>query len=334
VEIQVQVMKLFVTGGTGVFGKAILRHLQALYSVSYSNLPDEVVVLTRSPEKFIVMHPEFSDLPWLKFHKGNIEEPLTLPCQERFTHILHAAADLANAALLNDLQRYDQIVNGTRNLLDFAVACGAHRFLFISSGSVYGAQPTYLDCIPENWHGIPDPLNPANAYGLAKRAAEHLCALYREIHGVNTIVARCFAFVGQDIPLNAHFAIGNFIRDALWRNEIIVHGDGTPLRSYLALNDMAHWLITILIAGKSGSAYNVGSDEALSIANLAYQVRDLVAPDKQVRILDETDRNRGRNCYVPDIGLALRELGLKVYTPLDKAIVQTAERAKIKSPIV
>lgn len=321
-------MRIFFTGGTGVFGKALLRHLSGQYALNLDGLPDEVVVLSRSPEKFLNKHAEFTSLRWLRFHEGDIEDPVSLPRGERFTHVLHAAAASTDAAQLSPLQRYDQIVSGTRNVLDLAVACGAQRFLLISSGAVYGPQPAHLDRIPEDWHGIPDPLNPANAYGIAKRAAEHLCALYGQAHNLHTTVARGFAFVGQDLPLDVHFAIGNFIRDALWRNEIIVHGDGTQIRSYLAQDDLARWLMKLLLEGKAGRAYNVGSDEAISIADLAYRVRDLIAPDKPVRILGKPEKNAVRNRYVPDIGQARRELGLEVFTPLDRAIIQTADAAR------
>jgi len=74
------------------------------------------------------------------------------------------------------------------------------------------------------------------------------------------VVARCFAFVGADLPLNVHFAIGNFIRDALTADALTVSGDGTPLRTYLDQSDLAHWLFTMLERGRSGEDYNVSSD--------------------------------------------------------------------------
>jgi dTDP-glucose 4,6-dehydratase len=226
------------------------------------------------------------------------------------------------------LQRYDQIVNGTRHLLDLAVACGAQRFLLTSSGAVYGTQPVHLNSTPEDWHGMPDPLNPANSYGVAKRAAEHLCALYGQAHGLQTVVARCFAFSGADLPLDVHFAIGNFIRDALFHNEITVAGDGTAMRSYLDQSDLAHWLIALLDRGQSGEAFNVGSDQAISIADLATLVRDTLAPNKPIRILGTPDAQRPRHRYIPNTDKIQRHLGLRAATSLKESVQNTAQSAR------
>jgi dTDP-glucose 4,6-dehydratase len=240
---------------------------------------------------------------------------------------LHAAADSTDALALTPLQRYDQIAEGTRNLLKFALKIGAKRFLLTSSGGAYGPQPPGINCIPESFLGMPDPLIANNVYGVAKRQAEHLCALYREQYGIGTVIARCFAFIGEDLPLDAHFAIGNFIRDALWHKEIVVAGDGTPLRSYLAQQDLAHWLMTLLESGDSGRAYNVGSDKAISIAELAHLVRDIISPNKTVRILGRADENKSRHLYVPDIKRARDELGLDITIPLQDAIQAVARSA-------
>ena len=136
-------------------------------------------------------------------------------------------------------------------------------------------------------------------------------------------MARCFAFVGPDLPLNVHFAIGNSIRDALTAESITVAGDGTPLRTYLHQSDLAHWLFTLLERGRPGEAYNVGSDEVISIADLAHLVRDALAPGKPVHILGKPDRGASRNRYAPNIRKAQQELGLSVTVPLAEAIRHT-----------
>jgi len=140
------------------------------------------------------------------------------------------------------------------------------------------------------------------------------------------VVARCFAFVGPDLPLDVHFAIGNFIRDALFGKEVIVHGTGMPVRSYLYQDDLAEWLLTILARGAPATAYNVGSDEAIGISDLAYLIRDQLAPGKAVRIEGGSSADAPtRNRYVPNTDKASKDLGLRIKVPLAAAIKITAE---------
>ena len=315
---------LLLTGGTGFFGRSLLRQWLPERSGGAAQAPPGlgVTVLSRDPRNFLVRYPEFTGLPWLRFHAGDIEDPTSLPQAGDFTHILHAAADSTLGPRLTPLERFWQIVAGTRNLLDLGVRVGAKRLLLVSSGGVYGPQPPDLPALSEDWPGSPDPRDPANAYSLGKRAAEHLSALYQDAFGLEVVIARCFAFVGRDLPLDVHFAIGNFIRDALTRDAIEVAGDGSPLRTYLDQDDLAHWLLTLLLRGRPGDVYNVGSDEVVSIGDLAYRVRDLLAPGKPVRILWQPGAGQGRNRYIPDIRKAQRELGLRVTIPLDAAIAR------------
>ena len=285
----------------------------------------EITVLSRNPELFLAAYPEFRGPLPITFMKGDIQQRDSLPWSHSFTHVVHAATDSTIGPSLTPLQRYVQIMDGTRNVLDLAVATGARRFLLTSSGAIYGPQPSDLATIPEDWPGSPPLAAPSTAYGQAKRAAEHLCALVGEQHGLETVVARCFSFVGPDLPLNVHYAIGNFIRDAITADAITVHGDGTPLRTYLDQTDLAHWLFTILEHGQSDQAYNVGSDEVISIADLAHLVRDLLATNKPVRILGQPDPEAARNRYLPDIRKVQQQLGLRVTVPLAEAIRRTGE---------
>lgn len=313
-----------ITGGTGFFGRALLRHWLA-QSANGNPVP-QVVVLSRDPAGFLNQYPEFSGLPWLAFHAGNVLAPDSLP-RAAFSHVLHAATDSTLGPRIAPLDLFRLIVDGTRNLLDLAVVTGARRFLLTSSGAVYGPQPPDLPALPEEWPGSPDPGNPANAYGIGKRAAEHLCALYQHAHGIETVIARCFAFVGPDLPLDVHFAIGNFIRDALYGTEIVIAGDGTPVRSYLDQRDLARWLLTLLEQGRAGRTYNVGSDQAITIEELAHLVRDVIRPGLPVRKLGNRGANNSRNRYLPDITRARNELALDISVSLDDSIRHVAQNA-------
>jgi UDP-glucuronate decarboxylase len=320
-------MHILLTGGTGFFGKALLRHW--IGEASKGQTPPRVTVLSRHPSALLDAHPEFRERPWLDFHTGDVLQPSTLPVGARFTHLLHAATDSARGAQLTPLECYRQVADGTRHMLDYAAANGVRRFLLTSSGAVYGRLQGTAG-VREDFLQMPDPLQPGQAYGVAKRAAEHLCALYREAHGLDTVVARCFAFVGPDLPLDVHFAIGNFIRDALTADAIVVNGDGLPLRSYMHQQDLADWLTLLLERGTAGEAYNVGSPESWSVGEIAHRVRDLLAPDKPVHVLSQGDPSSAtRSGYIPNVDKALA-LGLKLNWSLDDAIRDTGAAARAR----
>jgi dTDP-glucose 4,6-dehydratase len=312
---------LLLTGGTGFFGRSILRFLLS------GRIPDgaEIDILTRDPDRFVGQFPALAEQAGLRFVKGDILRPETLPWSANYTHILHAAADSTIGPRLTPLERHDQIVVGTRNILDLAIRTRARRFLLTSSGAVYGRISPPASCALEGPQDMLDPLAANHTHVQSKREAEHLCALYREAHGLETVVARCFSFVGPDLPLDVHFAIGNFIRDALCGEEIVVSGDGTPIRSYLFQEDLAEWLLQILFRGKAGTAYDVGSDQPISIADLARCIRDRLAPGKNIRMLGRTANGGQGDYYVPDISRAKSELGLAPKVSLIDGILKTAE---------
>jgi dTDP-glucose 4,6-dehydratase len=240
-----------------------------------------------------------------------------------FSLVIHAGTE--SSAKLNEenpLLMLDTIVTGTRHTLDFSLKCGARKFLLTSSGAVYGKQPSELTHIPEDFTGAPDPLDPHSAYGEGKRMAEHLCAIYTN-PSFETKIARCFAFVGPYLPLNIHFAIGNFIRDGLNGGPIIVKGDGTPYRSYLYAADLAIWLWTILFKGQSKRAYNVGSENSLSIKEIAGAVVNTINPKLSIKYLNEVNTDKPIERYVPSTYCARQELNLDAWIPLDEGILRT-----------
>ena len=221
------------------------------------------------------------------------------------------------------LAKFENIVIGTQRTLDFAVKCRASRFLLTSSGAVYGSQPGDVSHIPDDYRGGPEPTNPAAAVGHSKRAAEFLTAAYGQQHGLDVTIARCFSFVGRHLPLDMHYAIGNFMRDALSGRPVEVRGDGTQVRSYLYAADLVIWLLAILLEGTPGRAYNVGSEEDVTIADLAQRVARSVQPSVEVRVAGLPPLFPRPDRYVPSTERARTELGLKTLIGLDEAIART-----------
>ena len=320
--------RLFITGGTGFFGIWLLESLA--WVNDRLGLGASAVVLSRDPRRFAAKAPHLAALPSIRFLTGAVTQ-FDFP-QGPFTHIIHAAT--AASADMNEhdpLQMSDTIVMGTRRVLDFARHAGVKRLLLTSSGAVYGRQPRDLSHIPESYCGGPDPTDSHSAYGEGKRMAEWLCAIYTIQYGIECLIARCFAFIGPHLPLDAHYAAGNFIRDALAGGPIRVNGDGTPFRSYLYAADLAAWLWSILLKGTPGRPYNVGSSQGVTIAELAREIAAACTSSPQVRISQEIQPGSPTQRYVPATDRARDELGLRATVPLPDAIARTLRWAQLNA---
>jgi nucleoside-diphosphate-sugar epimerase len=312
--------RLFITGGTGLLGKWLLESLRQ--ADQRMGLGVEAVILTRSAAAFAAKCPRLAAYPAFRWIEGDVAT-FDFP-NGAFSHVIHAATD-ASADLNehNPRQMFDTVVAGTRRVLDFCVEAGAPRLLYLSSGAVYGQQPWELTLVGEDWLGGPDCRAPRNAYAEGKRTAEILCAIYAKQFGLEIVTARIFALLGPMLDLNIHFAAGNFIRDAIAGEPVIVQSDGRPCRSYLYTGDLTAWLWRMLGEASAGACYNAGSEHTVSIAELAERVAGLVG-NAGFKVLGMSDSGWNPGRYAPDTSLARRDLGLQASVSLDEAILRTA----------
>ena len=298
---------IFLTGGTGFFGKSILAMvLRGKLSGEY-----RFTVLSRDPAAFKRRCPELAALANVRFVFGDVRD-FAFPDGE-FDTVIHGAAPAVTTLAPGEMRSIIEL--GTQRVLEFSGRCGARTLMMISSGGVYGVQPPEVSALSED-----APCRPVTEYGIAKLEAEKRCldsCLDR------VVVPRCFAFVGPYLNRDIHFAIGNFIRDALARKPVVVNGDGTPLRTYLYADDLVEWLFALLECGRDRLICNVGSDEAVSIAELAKIVRDELNPGGEVRVMERPDPAKAIGRYVPSIKLA-ESLGLRVKVGLREAIRRSA----------
>ena len=317
--------RLLLTGGTGFIGKWLLATF--LHANRRLGLSARIVVLSRRPEVFLDEFPELRAAAEIEWLTGDVRD-LVSEAVGDCGFAIHAATDVV--ATSTPFQILETCTLGTRRVLD-AMTPGdsPRRSLLLSSGAVYGHTPPELGAIPENWAGAPDPLIPASAYGEGKRVSELLGAMALAARPrLEVSIARCFAFVGPHLPLDKHFAIGNFIGAAMRGEVIQVQGDGTPLRSYLYASDLAYWLWVMLFDAPSGRAYNVGGADAISIGELAHRVNRLLgAAGSGIRIALQPKPGVPPQTYVPSIERIATELGLKPYVQLDEAILRTARWA-------
>ena len=312
--------RLFLTGGTGFFGCWLVESF--LHIERTLTLDAHITVLSRDPERFLTKVPHLRGQSALTLHAGDVRD-FRFP-EGEFPYVLHAATE-ASAKQLAERphQMLSTILAGTERTLDFAAQAGTRKLLLTSSGAIYGPQPATLTHVPEDFAGAPDPLLPKSVYGEGKRASELMCALAADA-GMEVKIARCYAFLGPHLPLDAHFAAGNFLADVLAGRPITIASDGTALRSYLYASDLTTWLWTMLFRAPSLRAYNVGSEDAVSIRKLAEAAAASVNPSIAIHVAKFPSPGVLPPRYIPATTRAQKELGLRQTVPLDEAFRRTA----------
>ena len=297
--------RVFITGGTGFFGKSMLDY--RLHHPEWGWVRAKWVILSRDPEKFVATYPQLANQDGISFISGDIRD-FAFP-EGEFDAIIHSATSAVTT--LADEEMTSVILDGTRRVIDFAAAKGCKKLLFTSSGAVYGPRTSPAS---EN-----DECLPVTAYGKGKLQAERMLI----DSGLDVKIARCFAFAGPYLPRTIHYAIGNFVQDCLCGKPIVINGDGTPLRSYLYADDLVEWLFAILERGESGRPYNVGSDEMLSIKELAKKVREVLVGDNEI-VVKERPPIGLPSVYVPYVKRIREELGCEIKVTLEDAIKRSS----------
>ena len=285
---------VLIFGGTGFFGKSLVNYLN-----SEMNFYSDAIYLTaREPKKYQSIFPfdAFENVNIIDFDLGGSKMNPELESLN-FDYIIHAAAASTDVLGLSSLDRYRQIVFGTEKILkyvkDFQPLA---KVLYVSSGGVYGEMPEKAISFSENMNTIPAFDDKNNTYSISKRMAEHLCFLYADQFSLKVTIARCFAFSGRFLPLDVHFAIGNFINNCLNSEPIVIQGNGLPVRSYMYAADMTKAILQCLNT-KSSMTINIGSDEKISIKNLAILVSQILK-NPNVVIKDQTNHHAYNLFYV------------------------------------
>ena len=292
---------LVVTGGSGFVG-AWLATLCA-YLNDKHNFGIELVLTARRKTRLDESAPHLVGRRDICFVATDIRQFIDLPASASW--IVHATGTPDNRAHVgNPMETMDVISAGTYRLLRTAEQCLNLRMLLnLSSAAIYGSQPAELGALPEDYVGRVDPAAMPSAYAEAKRYGEALCASARSQSRTPVVIARPFTFIGPFQALDAPWAINNFLYAALQQQTLKIQGRGDTRRSFLYGSDAAFLLLRILVGADSGSIFNVGNPDAITLRDLA----DLVVRKSGLPLDIETNTAGGRAAtshLVPDMARA------------------------------
>lgn len=271
---------VLITGATGLIGRNIIWTL--LWANMRKNLNLTMVALVRDQN---AAKERFSGAGQaLRFAVGCVESLPDIP--EDVDYIIHGASPTASAYFLQcPIETVRTAVVGTWNLLELGRQKNTEGFLYLSSMEVYGANISD-EPINENAPSFIDSMNVRNCYPEAKRLCENLCAGYWREYGVPAKVIRLAQTFGPGIAPNDDRVFAQFLRASLKKEDIILKTEGSSKRSYLYTADGVSAILTVLLCGKSGEAYNAANpDTYCSILEVAEMVaRDLAQGDIRVKI--------------------------------------------------
>lgn len=308
---------ILITGGTGFFGVWMLSALAAIKKRLEGDM--RIVALSRDPHKFLARHTQSDLALGVEFITGDVKDFLL--GDVRPDYLIHMATTNAEETFAGEdqLKKLETLYLGTKNVLE---QCGPklEKVLFTSSGVAYGNSKSGV--FSESDNTAPDTGDIGSALALGKMTAEYLVVYYAKKFGYTYSVARCFAFSGQYLPLDIHYAFGNFIMDVLEGREVLVRGDGLERRSYLYVGDAVAWLLRLLAEPANGM-YNVGSEGTISIADLALKVASRSKRNAGFVVLSENQDtgNFRRMSYIPSTRKITQAYpSLREWTSLDYAI--------------
>ncbi|MGZ5077139.1 MAG: NAD-dependent epimerase/dehydratase family protein [Methylobacter sp.] len=284
---------LLLTGGSGFVGSYLVESIIA-FNQSHDGPPCRLLLPTRSLSATREKWPHFFDIPnldWFEWDGCRLEPPSAV-CD----YLIHAASPADPASYLHaPMQTMQDIANGTGAVLGYARRAGVRALLYLSSGAAYGRQAPEVDSLCENGPSAPDLSELSSCYGEAKRYAELLC----RASGVPSVIARLFAFLGPYQDIDGSFAVPDFIRQAMRDKTIRIHSDGSAMRTYYYASDLTIGLWKLLLNGKPGELYNVGSDmPCVSIRQLAERIAAQIG---DVEVVVESKTGSGpRSRYIPN----------------------------------
>lgn len=278
---------ILVTGATGLIGGCLVEALMMNPHRDY-----QVYASGRNEERARARFKDFADSP--DFHFVKYDVMLPLESDVRFDFIIHAASNASpNFFAQKPVEVIKSNIDGVAHLMEYGLNHGMKRFLYVSSGEVYGEGDGRV--FTEDYSGYVDCAKPRSCYPSSKRAAETLCVCYAAEYGADIVIARPCHTYGPHFTEQDNRVYAQFIRNVLRGEDIVMKSTGEQFRSWCYVVDCVSALLHILLKGTNGEAYNIAdADSNISIRELAETIA-AIGGRKVVIDLPDADEKRGFN---------------------------------------
>lgn len=297
---------LFITGATGLIGTALVRALA--YADKEKNLKIKIIALVRDLKRAEAKFEDEQNSGIITFVVGKVED---LPkIKEGIDYMIHGASQTASREFVDHaVETIETAVLGTRNLLALAREKQVEGFLYLSSMEMYG-YPKRGHKVAENEAGALSPLELRNSYPISKQMCELLCCSYAGEYGVPAKIIRLTQTFGPGINEHDTRIFAYFARCVINKEDIVLKTKGETERCYLYTADAVTAILTVMLKGKTGQAYNAADENTYcSIAEMA----EKVAADGGIKVVykieDEASNGFPKTLYMNLDTTMLKGLG-------------------------
>lgn len=308
---------ILVTGATGLIGGCLVETLMMNPKRDY-----QVYASGRNEERARERFKKFAAHPDFHFIKYDVLQPFV--CNVNFDYIIHAASNGSpNFFAKSPVEVMKANIDGVANLMDYGLNHGMKRFLYVSSGEVYGEGDGRV--FTEDYSGYVDCTKPRSCYPSSKRAAETLCVSYGAEYGADVVIARPCHVYGPHFTEQDSRVYAQFIRNVLRGEDIVMKSTGEQFRSWCYVVDCVSALLHILLKGDSGEAYNVADASSnISIRELAETIAEIGGRKVVIDIPNE-DEKKGFNVVTKSVFSTkkLERLGWLPFYHIDKGLMHT-----------
>lgn len=303
---------ILVTGATGLVGSYTVRALAAINRIHACEM--HILAMVRSPEKARTLYGPLLDRGDVFLLIGDVRDPIQSPVPVHF--IIHGASVTASKEMVTrPVETIATAIGGTQHILQFAAAQKVTSMVYISSMEMYGSPEPGLDCVTEQDYGFVDVLNVRSCYPEGKRMCECLCSAYASEYQLPVKIARLAQTFGAGVSPSETRVFAQFARSLLHGEDIVLHTEGTSYGNYCATCDCVRGLLTILLRGTNGEAYNVANEATnIQIRDMAQMIAD--QSDGKIKVCFDIPADALKYGYAPDVkmrlsGAKLRTLGWK-----------------------
>lgn len=325
---KLQDQSILISGSTGLLGSFLV---DVLMTKNEQGLNCKVYAFGRSEKKAKERFIKWNNNKQLLFIPYDVNKPLEAENIGRLGYVLHLASNTHPVQYATDpIGTIMTNIIGLQNMLEFAVNHHAGRFAFASSNEIYGENRGDVELFDERYCGYIDSNTLRAGYPESKRCGEALCQAYKSQKGLDVVIPRFTRSYGPTMQMSDTKALSQFIKKGIAGEDIVLKSAGTQYYSYQYVADSISGLLTVLLKGNGGEAYNIADQESdIMLKDLARIIADYAGTQVVFEIPDAVEAAGYSKATKARLdGRKLQQLGWKPTYSIEEGLVRTMDILK------